>query len=108
MAGNGIDHVIRFTEAAEDVRSDERMRAFDFVVDGLADVVEQAGAFGSRDIEVEFGGEQTGEMGDLDGMIEDILRKAVTEPEASEEFRNLRMERGQAGAMDGFLAEADD
>ena len=42
------------------IRADVHVRAFDLVVDGLADVVQQAGALGQRDVHAQLGGHHAG------------------------------------------------
>ena len=48
---------------------DDRVRTFHFVTDGLADVVQQAGAFGELNVHAQFGGHQAHQLGNLDGMV---------------------------------------
>ena len=83
VGSHSIDHVLRFAAAAQNVRADEGVRAFDFVVHGLADVVKQSGPFGGGDVEAHFRGHHGHEMGDFDGMFQHVLRKAVADSGAA-------------------------
>ena len=49
------------------------MAAFDLVVNSLAQVMEQTGTLGSGHIGAQFGGQQAGDMGDFDGMVQHVL-----------------------------------
>ena len=54
------------------------MGPFEFMVEGLSAVVEQARAFRKLHVESELAGHQTREMGNFDGMHENVL--AVRRP----------------------------
>ena len=73
-------------------RADGRMRPLDLVVDGLADIVEQAAALREHDITAELGCHDAGEVRDLDGMIEHVLAVARAVAQATEQSDELRME----------------
>ena len=75
-----IDNDLRFFILAAQIRAQLDMGPFHFMVHCLADIVEQACAFGKSDIKAEFSGDQSGQLRDLNRMLERIL--AVTGPEA--------------------------
>ena len=49
------------------------MRALDLVVDGLADVVQQACALGQLDVRAQLRRHDARQMADLDGMAQHVL-----------------------------------
>src|SRR3954454_9531792 len=65
-----------------DARADGGVRPLDFVVDGLADVVEQAADLGSLDVGAQLGRDDRGDVARLDRVHEDVLavRRAVLQP----------------------------
>src|SRR4051794_497049 len=64
---------LRLPVLAGDVAADERVRAFDLVRDGLADVVQQRGAPGRLRRRAELLGHHRGEVGALDRVREHVL-----------------------------------
>ena len=42
VAGNGVDNVFRLAVAFHELGSDDGVRAFDLVIERLADIVQQA------------------------------------------------------------------
>src|ERR1051325_6172612 len=81
---------------------------FDALIARLAEVMEEAGAFGGEEVEAEFGGHEGHEVGNFDGMVEHILGEAVAESEPAEDFDNLDIHGRQADALDGVFAGAED
>ena len=92
MREDRVDDVFRLTILAGDIGADGRMRPLDLVVDGLADIVEQAAALREHDITAELGCHDAGEVRDLDGMIEHVLAVARAVAQAAEQSDELRME----------------
>lgn len=55
MGGNGVDDLGRFTHFFGQLGADQRMRPFDFVVNGFTDIVEQPHTSCQLLVQVEFG-----------------------------------------------------
>ena len=68
------------------------MRPLDLVADRLADIVQQAAAFGEHDITFELCRHQPGQMRHLDRVRKHILPIARTVAHASEQTNQLRMD----------------
>jgi len=60
--------------------------ALDLPVHALADVVEEAGAAGEGRVVAELGGEDAGDVGDLDRVGEDVLAVGGAEVKPAEEL----------------------
>ena len=80
------------------------MRPLYFVVDGLADVVQQPGALGQHHVHAQLRGHHAGQMGNLHRMAEHILSVAGTVAQASQKFYHLRMYAVDTGLKGGLLA----
>ena len=63
--------------AAAICRADGGVRALDLVVDGLADVVEQAAHLGDLDVGADLGGDDRGQVAGLDDVLEHVLAVAA-------------------------------
>lgn len=105
MGGDSVDDAFVNFEFFEDFLADGGVAAFDFVVDGFADVVEEAGFAGDVYVGTEFGGEGGGEEGDFDGVFEDVLAVGGAEAQPAHEFNEVWVEAGDAGLVDGFFTE---
>jgi hypothetical protein len=90
--------------ALGDLGADLGVRSFDLVVDGLADVVEQAAHLGGLDVGAELGGDDRGQPAGLDGVDEHVLAVAGAELEPPQELDDLRWQGRNAGVVDGLLA----
>ena len=57
------------------------MRTLDLMVDGFADVMQQAAALREHDVAAELGRHRAREMRDLDGVVEHVLavRRAIAQ-----------------------------
>jgi len=66
-------------EASGKVAADDGVGAFDFVVDGLADIVEERAASGGFDVGAHFVGDHGGDVRGFDGVTELILSAGGTE-----------------------------
>lgn len=62
------------------------VRAFHLVIDGLADVVEQTRALGELHIRAQLRRHQTGQMADLDAVLEHVLAVARAIAHAAEQL----------------------
>src|SRR5450830_775125 len=104
---DGVAHALRLAVLLAELLRDVGVRTVDLVVDGLADVVQQAGALGDLDVGAQLGGHDAGEMGYLDGVVEHVLAVAgavLEAPEDSDEFgRHAVHVRVEAGLFPRFL-----
>ena len=66
VGGDAVDDLERQVVALGDLGADGRMRAFDLVVDRLADVVQQAAHLGDLDVGADLGGDDRREVARLD------------------------------------------
>ena len=69
MGTNGIDNIIGLTVFFHQITPDHRMRAFHFVVYGLADIMEQTGPLGLFHIQAQFRRHNTAEKGYFQRML---------------------------------------
>ena len=89
--------------------ADRGVRTLDLVVDGLADVVEQAAHLGDLDVGADLGRDDRREAARLDDVVEHVLAVARAVLEPAEELDDLRRQAGHAGVVGGLLAGlADD
>src|SRR5258708_807086 len=84
------------------------MAAFVFALDGLADVVEQAGALGDIGLEPDLRGKHRAELRNLDGMIEVVLGVGKLKMDGAEEVEDLGVEGGNLEAVHRVLADLGD
>ena len=56
VGGDGVYDILALAVFFGDVRADQSVRALNFVVHGLADVVQQTGPLGAFDVHPQFGG----------------------------------------------------
>ncbi len=69
-----------------------RVGAFDFVVDSLAEVVEEAAGAGDVDIGADFAGDHGRDVAGLDAVAHDVLAVARAVAEAPEDLEHLGVE----------------
>ncbi len=80
------------------------MRAFLLPVERFPDVVQKARALCQFHIRAELSGQDTGKIGNVDGMLQDILSVARAIFEAPQNFDELRMHAAHAASEDRLLA----
>ena len=90
--------------AAGEVGADDRVRALDLVVDGLAEVVQEAGALGGRLVEAKLGGHDAAEGGHLDGVREHVLAEGGAVAQGAQGLHELGVQVMDAGVEGGLLA----
>ena len=66
---DGMDDVFLLAVLAGVFHAQRHMGALEFMVQGLADIVQQAGALGSLHIGAQLRGHHAGDMADLDGVL---------------------------------------
>ena len=91
-----------------DCRADRGVGPLDLVVDGLADVVEQAAHLGDLDVRAQLGGDDRGEAAGLDGVVQHVLAVAGAVLEPAEQLDDLRRQARHAGVVGGLLAGLPD
>ena len=80
------------------------MGALHLVVDGLAQVVEQSGPLGLGHVGADLGGQQAGDVGDLDGVVEHVLAVAGAVVHPAQQLDQLGVQAVDIGLKDGALA----
>ena len=109
MVGHdGVENVAGFTEFLGQVRADDGVGAFDLVVNGLAKVVEQAGALGPFYVHAQFGGHDAGQGGHFQGVLEHVLGVAGAVLELAEQAHELGVDAVNAAVEGGLLADLTD
>ena len=86
---DGVNHFRVFLEFFGDVNADGDMRALDLMVNGFADVVQQAGALCQRRIDAQLRRHVAGQMRHFDGMAQNVLPIARPEAETAEDLDEL-------------------
>ena len=74
------------------------------MVDGLAQVVEQAGPLGLGHVGADLGGQQARQVGHLDGVVEHVLAVAGAVVLAAQQLDQLRVQAVDVGLKHGALA----
>ena len=105
VRGDGVDDLLGLAELLGQVRADDGVGAFDLVVHGLADVVQQPGAFGLLLVEAEFGRHDAAQEGDLHGVLEHVLGEAGAVVQAAEQVDDLGVDAVDADVEGGLLAD---
>ena len=101
---DGVDDFFRLLVLAGDVDADGHVAALDLVVDGLAEIVQETGALGQGNVHAELSGEQTGDLGDLDGVVEHVLTVARAVALAAEELDEIGVQAVDVRLKHGALA----
>ena len=89
--------------AAGEVGADDGVRALDLVVDGLAEVVKEAGPLGCDLVDAELGGHDAAERGDLRGVGQDVLSERGAIAQRAEGLDELGVQVVDAGVEGGLL-----
>ena len=101
---DGVDDFLGLLILAGDVDADGHVAALDLVVDGLADIVQEAGALGGGHVDAELGSEQAGNVRNLDGVVEHILAVTGAVLHAAEQLDELGMQAVDVCLENGALA----
>ena len=67
------------------------------MIDGLADVMQQAGSLGQGYVRPQLGGQQTGDVSHFDGVIEHVLAVACAVAHSAQDLHQLRVQAVNAG-----------
>ena len=84
MNDNGL-----LTIAAGKLGADDGMRALDVVIDCLAQVMQQTGALGGHDVQAKLGCHNAAEVGDLEGVLKNVLAKRGAVAQGTEGLDDL-------------------
>jgi hypothetical protein len=103
VAGDGVGDDFVFALLAGELAADDGVAALDLVADGLADVVEQAGAAGDGDVQAELAGHQAGDVAALDRVLQHVLGVAVAVAQLPEQLGELGVQAGEAELVEGLL-----
>ena len=79
------------------------MRTLHLVVDGLADIVQQACALGGVNIRAQLGGHHARKVRDLDRVLQNVLAVARAVVQAAEHLHKLGVQAADAGLQHGAL-----
>ena len=89
---------------AADIHADLDVAALDLVVEGLADVMQQAGAAGHGDVDPQFAGQQPGQPGHLHAVGQSVLAKAGAVLEPADQLDQVGVQAVDAKLHDSPLA----
>ena len=100
MGGDAVDDLFVFAMLFEKFGSNQRMRSFDLVVQSLPNVVKQTRFLCAQNVESEFRCHHAAEMGNLDGMGEDVLGETLSKFQATQLGGHFRIQGRKAGFED--------
>jgi len=80
------------------------MRALDVMVDCLAQVVQQAGALGSHNVQAKLGSHHATQIRDLEGVLKHVLTKRGTVAQGTKGLDDLGVQIVDAGIEGSLLA----
>ena len=101
---DGVDDVLALPVLPGQLHADLDMGALHLVVDGLAQVMEQARPLGLGHVDADLGGEKSGQLGHLDGVVEHVLAIAGAVVLAAQQLDQFRVQAVDVGLEHGALA----
>ena len=104
VRGDGMDDVLAFVVLFGDVGANEGMGPFDLMVDGLADIMQQASTLGLFDIHAQFRGHHAAQGRDLQGVLQHVLGKGRTVAQLPQQTDDLGMDAVDPGIEGGLFA----
>src|ERR1043166_1789909 len=108
MIADRLEHLLRFAVAGRHLHAERGVRALLVVIDGLADVVEQAAALGHPLAHADLGRHHAAQVRDLHRVAQDVLPVARAVVEPSHELLELGVHAVRAHLEAGHLAHFDD
>ena len=106
---DGVNDGFAFTVLLRGICAEGDMGPFELVVEGFTDVVEQAGASRLFDVSAQFRGDESGDVADLQRMVQNVLAVAGAVAEFTEQFDELGVEAGDTGVQNSpFTGLFDD
>src|SRR3954471_10156879 len=103
-----VDDGVALAVAARELSGDRGVRAFDLVGQRFAEVVQERGAARSLDAGAELRRHDSGEVHDLQRVLEDVLPVARPEAEPAENLDELLVDGAAIRLEDGLLPGMDD
>ena len=100
MSDDTVDDRLREAVALEKLSADHRVRTFDLVVDGLADVVQETGALHRLRVVTGLGREHPGDVGNFDRVTQHVLAVRRAEVQAAKELHEIRIEPADSDLID--------
>ena len=100
----GVDDALRLPVAPCELRGDQRVRALDLVCHRLADVVEHCRTLRRLHARLQLRRHDSGEVHDLERVLEDVLAIARAEAEPAEDLHELLGEGAAVRLEDRLLA----
>ena len=104
VRGDGMDDVLALVVLFGDIGANEGMGPFDFMVDGLADIMQQTGALGLFDIHAQFRGHHAAQGRDLQGVLQHVLGEGRTVTQLAQQADDLGMDAVHPGIKRGLFA----
>ena len=104
VPADGVDDLFALVVPPGQVGADLRVPALDLVVDGLADVVQEARPPGQLAVQAQFLGQHAGEVGDLDGVLQDALAVTGAVLQAAQQLDLLGVQAADARVEGDLLA----
>ena len=103
---DGVDDLGVLLVLAADVHTDLHMAALDLVVERLADIMQQTGTAGQRDVHAHLACQQAGQPGHLHAVGQSILAEAGAVLQAADELDEVGVQAMDAKLHHGLLALA--
>ena len=108
VGGDTVDHFRRHTVFSRFFRADERVRTFHFMVNRLADVVQQAAHPRHFHIRTQFRGDDSGEMRRFDGVQSLVLPVTGAVFQSPQQFDDVGMQSRHIGFISRAFARLFD
>ena len=106
VRGDGVHDARVLAESAEQGGPGDGVARAGFGLDGLAEVMQEAGALRGHRVDADLRGEHRAELGDLDGVRERVLVGREAEVQSAEELFDGGVHGRQAEVAHGVAAEA--
>ena len=100
---NGVDYRLALLILTGNVNADIYMRTFNFMIQRFANVVQQAGTACGGGVKPKLRGHNTGQVGNLKRMVQNILAVASAVTQPPQKLNQFGMNSIDAGLNDGAL-----
>ena len=101
---DGVDDLFLLLVLPGEFHAQLHMGALHLMIDGLAQIVKQTGPLGSLHIGTQLGGHHAGNVGHLDGVLQNVLAIAGAVMETAQHLHQLGVEVADAALEHGALA----
>ena len=105
---DGVDNLRTLAVSAGELSADNRVRALDLMVNGLAKVVEKAGALSGSLVKTELGSHNPAKSGNLDRVGKDVLTERGAVTKGTESPYKLGVKVVDAGVESSLLSSLTD